>query len=200
MWGWLRYALTASPMIDLFASTQLTPARSREPPAAGTPAGPARCGSAGPSPTGTGTARCPYTAIGSFVTALAITLPPPPDRPPRLRPRPAHPVPTRTRAGPPGRPLPAPRERRRVRVPVPRHRLEPAGDLARRRGVLAVQGAPLEYPLDAHGHVRPRPAQGRVQGHHPEREQPAHERGRPVARPGRPAPGSCATAAGRPAA
>ena len=91
MWGWLRYALTASPMIDLFASTQLTPARSREPPAAGTPAGPARCGSAGPSPTGTGTARCPYTATGSLVAALAITLPPPPDRPPRLRPDPPTP-------------------------------------------------------------------------------------------------------------
>ncbi len=55
-------------------------------------------------------------------------------------------------ACPPRRSLPAPRERRRVRGPVPRRRLEPAGDLARRRGVLAVRGATLEHPLDALGH------------------------------------------------
>src|SRR3954462_9471471 len=99
-------------------------------------------------------------ASGSFASVMAIRRPrPSPDRPPRARPRAADPVASLPLPPTPLHPLPAPPERRRVRIPVPRPRLEPADDLLGPLRMLAPQRPALQDPLDALGHVQPRPAQ-----------------------------------------
>src|SRR3954470_19214681 len=96
------------------------------------------------------------TSSGSFGLGIAIPLAPlSADRSPRRRPGPADPV----RPPAPRGPTAAPRERRRGRIPVARHRLEPPDDLLRPGRLLPVQRPPLQDPLDALGHVQPRPAQ-----------------------------------------
>ena len=58
---------------------------------------------------------------------------------------------------------------------MPRHRLQPGDDLLRGRRAPPVQRPPLQHPLDALGHVQPRPTHGRVDRHDPVGEQPRNE-------------------------
>src|SRR5439155_6322980 len=101
---------------------------------------------------------------GSVASVVAIT---PADRLTGASSRPADGVPSVPLPLPPGGPPAAPDERRRGRVPMPGHGPEAVDYLIRVGRVLSVQRPPLEHPLDALGHVQPRPAQRGEQRHHP---------------------------------
>src|SRR5262245_55503937 len=105
-----------------------------------------------PSSSGSGSIR----SSGSFGSGVAI---PWVDRSGRRCPRCTDPVPPIPLSPLPPSPPTIPLERRRVGIPVGGRRLGPPNDLLGIGRVLPVQRPALQDPLDALGHVRPRPAQ-----------------------------------------